>query len=274
MKFLAEKPSLKVGTLKIANVFGMPVQELCIKWTALEGNVIFKLFVGRMDMFYRCNLLEGEVCTHVSSRKNEPFSCFVGKDKLHELFTWQELTSISRCSSGSHWCDIFCVKLKRLTRTCNAQACAPLDTYFYYWPLLNQGKMSSKQLIMVIIIIIKFSTSDNAFRILWLVHLILVISSYTLVWPYMVNDCAKLKMFSPESKNFLWIKPKKKEKSIFVESLDLCQRLEVCEKARNVFCDEPVHLSDHKVLHNIASSSSFFSIYFRSEFLPPRWKSY
>ena len=33
-------------------------------------------------------------------------------------------------------------------------------------------------------------------------------------------------------------KPKKKKK-IFVESLDQCQRLEVCEKARNVFCDEP-----------------------------------
>ena len=39
--------------------------------------------------------------------------------------------------------------------------------------------------------IIKLSTSDNAFRVLWLVHSILVISSYTLVWPYMVNDCAK-----------------------------------------------------------------------------------
>ena len=39
--------------------------------------------------------------------------------------------------------------------------------------------------------IIKFSTSDNAFRVLWLVHSILVISSYTLVWPYMVNDCAE-----------------------------------------------------------------------------------
>ena len=42
-----------------------------------------------------------------------------------------------------------------------------------------------------IYIFIKFSTSDNAFRILWLVHWILVISSYTLVWPYMENDCAK-----------------------------------------------------------------------------------
>ena len=40
-------------------------------------------------------------------------------------------------------------------------------------------------------IIIKFSPSDNAFRLHWLVHSILVISSYTLVWPYTVNDCAK-----------------------------------------------------------------------------------
>ena len=31
------------------------------------------------------------------------------------------------------------------------------------------------------------------------------------------------------------------------------------------FCDEPVCLSDHKVLHNIASSSNFFR--FRSDFL-------
>ena len=51
-----------------------------------------------------------------------------------------------------------------------------------------------------------------------------------------------------------------------MESLDQWRRLEVREKARNVFfCDEPVRLSDHKVLHNIASSSSFFR--FRQAFL-------
>ena len=50
-----------------------------------------------------------------------------------------------------------------------------------------------------------------------------------------------------------------------MESLDQCGRLEVHEKARNVFCDEPVHLSDLKVLHNIASSSFFFR--FRMDFL-------
>ena len=51
-----------------------------------------------------------------------------------------------------------------------------------------------------------------------------------------------------------------------MESLDQCPLLEVREKARNVFfCDEPVCLSDHKVLHNIASSSSFLRC--RSDFL-------
>ena len=42
-----------------------------------------------------------------------------------------------------------------------------------------------------IFLLIKFSTSDNAFRMLWLVHSISVISSFILVWPYMVNDCVK-----------------------------------------------------------------------------------
>ena len=46
-----------------------------------------------------------------------------------------------------------------------------------------------------------------------------------------------------------------------MESLDQCRRLEVCEKARNAFCDEPVRL----VLHNIAFSSSFFQ--FRLDFV-------
>ena len=37
-----------------------------------------------------------------------------------------------------------------------------------------------------------------------------------------------------------------------MESLDQFRRLEVCEKVRNVFVMS-LHLSDHKVLHNIAS---------------------
>ena len=64
-------------------------------------------------------------------------------------------------------------------------------------------------------------------------------------------------MFLPESEIFLWIKPKKKKETFFVESLDQCRRLEVREKARNVFVMSP-RLSEHKELHNIAFSSSFF----------------
>ena len=70
-----------------------------------------------------------------------------------------------------------------------------------------------KSNIRLLICIIKFSTSDNAFRVHGLVRSILVISSYTFVWPYMVNDFAKLIMFSPESEIFVWIKPKKKRKT-------------------------------------------------------------
>ena len=49
----------------------------------------------------------------------------------------------------------------------------------------------------------------------------------------------KLKLLSPESENFSLYKAKKEEKNFFVESLDQCRRLEVCEKAKNVFCVEP-----------------------------------
>ena len=83
----------------------------------------------------------------------------------------------------------------------------------------------------------------------------------------MVNDCAKrcyAKNVLAGKRNFSLNKAKKRKKTFFVESLDQCRRLEVREKARNVFVMS-VRLSDHKVLHNIASSSSFFQ--FRSDFL-------
>ena len=51
-----------------------------------------------------------------------------------------------------------------------------------------------------------------------------------------------------------------------MESLDQGRHLEVHEKASKfLFFVMSLHLSDHKVLHNIASSSSFF--WFRSDFL-------
>ena len=67
-------------------------------------------------------------------------------------------------------------------------------------------------------------------------------------------NVAKLKRFTPEIEISLGIKHKK---NVFGESLDQFRSLEVREKVRNVFVMS-LRLSDHQVLHNIASSSSFF----------------
>ena len=87
---------------------------------------------------------------------------------------------------------------------------------------------------------------------------------------------AKLEIFFPGKRNFSLNKAKKEKENFFVERLDQFRRLEVRDKARNVFVMR-LRLSDHKVLHNIASSSSFcdfarisslFSLVFRtSKFL-------
>ena len=47
------------------------------------------------------------------------------------------------------------------------------------------------------------------------------------------------------------------KRNFFVETLDQFRRLDVRQKAKNVFVIS-LRLSDHKALHNIASSSSFF----------------
>ena len=67
-------------------------------------------------------------------------------------------------------------------------------------------------------------------------------------------NIAKLNFFTPEIETSLGIKHKK---NVFGESLDQFRSLEVREKRRNVFVMS-LRLSDHQVLHNIASSSSFF----------------
>ena len=82
-------------------------------------------------------------------------------------------------------------------------------------------------------------------------------------------NVAKLKSFTPEIEVSLGIKHKK---NVFGESLDQFRSLEVREKVRNVFVMS-LRLSDHQLLHNIASSSSFldfarifslFSLVFRT----------
>ena len=79
---------------------------------------------------------------------------------------------------------------------------------------------------------------------------------------------AKLKMFSPESEIFLWTKPKKEKKTLSVESLDQCRGLEVREKVRNVFCDEPTSvwpqggITQHRIFIKFFSISLGFSAFF------------
>ena len=60
--------------------------------------------------------------------------------------------------------------------------------------------------------------------------------------------------FLPDSEISLGIKQKE---NLLVESLDRFLRLEVRKKASNVVVTS-LRLSDYKILHNIASSSSFF----------------
>ena len=58
----------------------------------------------------------------------------------------------------------------------------------------------------------------------------------------MVNDCSKrckTKNVFTGKRNFSLNKAKKEKKTFFVNSLDQRRRLEVREKARNVFCDGP-----------------------------------
>ena len=83
---------------------------------------------------------------------------------------------------------------------------------------------------------------------------------------------AKLNMFSPESKIFLWVK-KKRKKNSFVDSLDQCRCLEVREKARNVLlwwayvflttrCYTTSHL--YQVFFDFARIFPLFSLVFRT----------
>ena len=93
---------------------------------------------------------------------------------------------------------------------------------------------------------ITFSTSVNAFLLLWLGYSVSVISSYTLVWPYMANDCGKrcpAKMFSSESE-------------ISRERINTDVQ-KYAKRGEMFLWWACVHLPT-KVLHKIASSSSCF----------------
>ena len=75
---------------------------------------------------------------------------------------------------------------------------------------------------------------------------------------------AKLKMFSPERKIFLRINPKKKKKT-FLRKVWINADVYKYAKRQEMFFVTSLRLSEHKVLHNIASLSRLLR--FRSDFL-------
>ena len=90
----------------------------------------------------------------------------------------------------------------------------------------------------------------------------------------MVNDCAKrckTFFFFAGKRNFFLNKAKKEKKPFCVESLDQFRRLEVREKARNVFVMSlrRSYITSH--LYQVFSISLGFSHFFRSYFLLPNF---
>ena len=105
----------------------------------------------------------------------------------------------------------------------------------------------------------------EVFRVLWLVHSISVISSYTLVWPYMVNDCAKLKISSPESGISLWIKPKYFKKPFFCGKFGSIPTFRSTRKGKKCFCDEPTSvwpqgITQHRIFIKFFDFAWVFSL--------------
>ena len=78
----------------------------------------------------------------------------------------------------------------------------------------------------------------------------------TLVWPYMVNGCAKrcqAKTFFAGKQNFSLNKAKKKKRKRFCGKFGSSPTFRNTRKGKKCFYDEPLFLSHYKVLHNIAS---------------------
>ena len=132
--------------------------------------------------------------------------------------------------------------------------------------------------------VIKFSTSDDAFRVLWLVHSISVISLYTLVWPYMVNDCTKrcyTKSFFTGKQNFSLNTCKaKSEKKLWKKkkrNFGWIPTFRSTRKGKKCFCDEPISVWPQGITQRLIFIkffsillwvSLFFSLVFRtSKFL-------
>ena len=132
---LAEKPRLKRVT--VVNVFGKPVQELTLQWVAVDANLTYKLFIGRIPYtkhYSFCQFHNSAFCTRIPKNKHEVLSCHVEKKVLGHLFNWHELTVSEPCSSDyPNRCDTFCAKVV-VENAFGASESAP------WWNLQHQGK--------------------------------------------------------------------------------------------------------------------------------------
>ena len=92
---------------------------------------------------------------------------------------------------------------------------------------------------------IKFSTCDNAFLVLWLVHSISVISSYTLVWPYMVKCKCEIS---------LWIQHTQKK------TFGSFPTFTSTRKGKKCCCDEPASVWSYTTDRISSQSHQVFSM--------------
>ena len=74
----------------------------------------------------------------------------------------------------------------------------------------------------------------------------------------MVNDFAKLTMFSPGKRNFCLNKAKKEKKKRFCGKFGSMPTFRSMLKGKKCFFVMSLRLPDHKVLHNIDRISVFF----------------
>ena len=113
--YLAEKPKSISVEQFIVEVYGKPVQEVTVKWPALQENVTNELFFGRIPAgdYFDCEFNSTAQCRITPEYQNEMLSCFIGMDVLRTMFQRKELFN-SKCSapnSGQSRCDRLCAKV-------------------------------------------------------------------------------------------------------------------------------------------------------------------
>ena len=91
-------------------------------------------------------------------------------------------------NSAFEWCKELCRSGRMLSTSTYQIAYSQLEVLESFALFNCTRKYNRFGVFLTISLMIKCWTSDNAFLAFWLVHSISVISSYTLVWPYMENN--------------------------------------------------------------------------------------